>query len=210
MGGGGGGFISTGEIISWIIGGQTPNAPRDANSWTIQQTTQQLLFYFSILRVLDWDGRPFERRENEREKLGIEFDPLVCLHVGYVYNTTIESSHVSIVGPGRCYFDSDDLWMYRIFFFFIPFCSTFCRRGGPKIWANSILSLTVFDQFKLSCLLFLPSWNCWPSQQTGGGKIRARLLFKNFVTRNINWKFLEINLKRIKLGMAAIVKLLPV
>lgn len=48
-------------------------------------------FYFSILRMLDWDGRLFERRrENEREKLGIEFDPLVCLHVGYVYNTTID------------------------------------------------------------------------------------------------------------------------
>lgn len=38
--------------------------------------------------------------------------------------------------------------MYTEYFsFFIPFC-TFCRRGGGlKIWANSILFLTVFDQF---------------------------------------------------------------
>jgi hypothetical protein len=28
----------------------------------------------------------------------------------------------------------------------------------------------VFDQFKLSCLLFLPSWNCWPANRLAEGR----------------------------------------
>lgn len=51
----------------------------------------------------------------------------------------------------------------RIFFFFIPFCSTFCRRGAKNMGKFNSLPNCVWPVYKLSCLLFLPSWNCWPA-----------------------------------------------
>ncbi len=102
--------------------------------------------------------------------------------------------------------------MYRIFFFifFIPFC-TFCRRkGGGQKYGRIQFSLTVFDQFKLSCLLFL-RWSlelaARLSESSEDG--RSSRLLEELCYKEYKFNILEINLKRIKTG-DAIVNLLPV
>lgn len=50
------------------------------------------------------------------------------------------------------------------FSFLFPFLvRTFCRRGAKNMGKFNSLPNCVWPVYKLSCLLFLPSWNCWPA-----------------------------------------------